>query len=95
MLRFLIVVADENSMLRALLQRLYHRNKWHDSLELGPQMHLQMMHVEGMAALRSLRGLTHVEFRHPESASQQGSIPGGFLEITVKREIMQPVGMQA
>ena len=87
MLQSLVVVVDEKKTLYLQLDRLRYWNKWHDGLELGPRVYLQMMHVPGMAGLRTLRGLRNVEFRHPASDEQQGSIPGGFLETTVKREI--------
>lgn len=95
MLQSLIVVVDENEMFQRELRRLRYYDKWHDSLELGPQVHLQMMHVTGMVALRSLRGLRNVTFSHSQRVGQQGSIPGGFLEATVKHEITQPVDIQA
>lgn len=95
LLESLIVVVDENEMFQRELRRLRYYDKWHDSLELGPQVQLQMMHVTGMAALRSLRGLRNVTFSHPKRIGQQGSIPGGFLESTVKREMMRPIDMRA
>lgn len=95
MLQSLIVVVDENAMLQRVLGKLRYYDKWHDSLELGLQVHLQMMHVTGMTALRSLRGMLNVTFTHPKGIGQQGSIPGGFLETIAKHEMMQSVETQA
>ena len=94
MLQSLVMVVDENKLLRLQLDKLRRTNKWHDGLELGPRVYLQMMHIEGMASLRALRGLQNVEFRHPDPTEQQGSISGGFLETVVKREIMQSADVQ-
>ena len=95
MLQSLVVLLDESEELQFLLQNLRSMNKWHDSLELGPQVYLPMMHVNGIADLRALRGLSYVEFRHPEHNEQQSSIPGGFLETIVKRQMMQLAETQA
>ena len=65
MLRSLIVEVDEDKMFQCELRRLLSYDKWHDSLALGPQVYLRMMHVKGMAALRSLRGMRNVTFSHP------------------------------
>lgn len=70
MLQSLVVVVDENKLLRLQLDKLHRTNKWHDGLELGPRVYLQMMHIQGVAALRSLRGLQNVEFRHPDPTEQ-------------------------
>lgn len=85
---------DEQRVLRPLLHGSWWRKEWHDSLELGPQAYLPMMHVEGMADLRALRGLQNVEVRHPERTEQRGSIPGGFLEAVAKREMMRTADMR-
>jgi hypothetical protein len=94
-LQSLIVTVDEERVLRRLLQNLHSRKKWHDSLEFGPQLYLPMIHVEGMADLRALRGLGNVEFRRPERTEQRGSLPGGFLETVAKCEMMRSADVRA
>jgi hypothetical protein len=95
MLRSLVVDIDEIKSLRSLLRTSRSRVIWHDSLTYGPQIHLQMLRIDGMGALRTLRGLQSVQFMDPESNGQQDPIPGGFLETVVKREITQPIDVQA
>ena len=95
MLKSLVVVTDEHKRLRSLLYGRSSKIEWHDALQLGPQTHLPMMNIYGMADLRALRGLQNVEFRHPEQTEQQGSVPGGFLETVAKCEMMQSADMQA
>lgn len=93
-LQSLVVIVDEERVLRRRLQKLLSRKEWHDSLEFGPQVYLPMMHVQGMADLRALRGLRNVEFRHPERIGQRGSLPSGFLETVAKCEMMRPADMR-
>lgn len=94
-LRSLVIRIDEKKTLNALV--LEHNSSFvgHWSLGAGFQMYLQMLRVEGMAGLRSLRNLRHVKFPRPGSrGKKRGSIRGGLLETMVKREIMQPSGAQ-
>jgi hypothetical protein len=94
MLRSLVVEIDKDKALHSQLEGRRARTRWHDSLTYYPRIHSQMVRIDGMGALRTLRGLRDVQFVHSESTGQQGSIPGGFLETTVKREIMQPINVQ-
>lgn len=86
-LESLVVPIDEHELLMYAL-RCDSGINWHDSLELGPQIRLKLLLARGMPQLRSLRNLRHVEF--VLFSGKPGSIPGGFLETTIKREIMQP-----
>jgi hypothetical protein len=63
--------------------------RWDESLGFGPQINLLILRLNGMAGLRSLRGLRDVKFLDRHSGDV-GSVPGGFLENTIKKEIMQP-----
>jgi hypothetical protein len=54
-----------------------------------------LLRLDGIAGLRSLRGLREVNFLRDLSISSEdpgnvGSMSGGFLETVVKKEIMQP-----
>lgn len=89
-LRSFSIVVDEKRALEFLVRDFNSTFVWHASLTAGPQMQLHMLRAEGMAGLRTLRGLEHVEFIHPKVGREQGAIPGGFLETVVRREIMQP-----
>jgi hypothetical protein len=64
--------------------------KWDESLGFGPQINLQILRLNGMVGLRSLRGLRDVKFLDKNGSDDVGSVPGGFLETTIKKEIMQP-----
>lgn len=68
---------------------------WHVSLGFGPQVNLQLLRLPGISGLRSLRGLREVNFVNDLNFSSEdpgnvGSMPGGFMETVVKKEIMQP-----
>lgn len=75
------------------------RIKWHPSLGFGPQVGLQMLRFDGVPASMLLRGLNDVKYVKDLNISSDdlqnmGSIPGGFLETTVKKDIMQPRSSQ-
>lgn len=84
----MVVTVDEKKILERLLKESNSSFPWHPSLVAGPQMYLHMSRAGGMAGLRAMRGLQHVKFQRP-MRRERGSIPGGFLETVVKREIMQ------
>lgn len=92
------VVEEEEvrKILTGFTHRAGHRVvKWHLSLGLGPQVNLQLLRCNGIAGLRSLRGLRQVNFvkylnMDSNDPGNVGSMPGGFLETVIKREIMQP-----
>jgi hypothetical protein len=93
-LQRLTVVIDEEAVLKAMLgdPRCI---IWHHSLDRGPQVDLQLLKVGGMAGFRSIRGIRFLEFLKKDPSSiqgptQLGSITGGFLETTIRHEIMQP-----
>jgi hypothetical protein len=71
-----------------------HTTKWHPSLGFGRQIALQAYRLEGITGLRSLRGLPDVKFVKGNEAApfedpaDVGIIPGGFLETTIKHEMM-------
>lgn len=83
---------------KAILDALIHSSpsiEWHSSLGYGPQINMRLLNFSGMTSLRSIRGLCHLEFLEAESditqvPRQLGSMEGGFLEITIKREVMLP-----
>jgi len=91
---------EEEEVLRAKLTRRQHRLahrilSWHESLGFGPQVNLQLLRLHGMDGLRSLRGLREFKFVKymyvsSDDPSNVGSMPGGFFETVVKKEIMQP-----
>lgn len=99
-LESLVIAVDERKILHRMLQECATPFKWHRSLSAGPQMYQHMMRATGMPALRTLRDLQHVTFLLPrrsgsgsiqsgEMQETRGSIPGGFLETVVRRQIMQ------
>ena len=71
-----------------------HTKKWHPPFGFGRQIALQAYQLEGITGLRSLRGLRDVKFVKGDNAAPDedsgdvGTIPGGFLETTVKHEMM-------
>jgi hypothetical protein len=91
---------DEEKELEGLLahhkwQPTYRSIKWDPIIGFGPQVNLQLLRLDGIAGLRSLRGLREVNFLRDLSISSEdpgnvGSMSGGFLETVVKKEIMQP-----
>jgi hypothetical protein len=98
-LESLTFIVDETQRLRNLLDpsrydpKSVHRAiRWDDSLGFGPQISLQALRFNGIEGLRSLRGLREVEFRGRYGPDHGGPTPGGLLETTIKKEIMQPRG---
>jgi hypothetical protein len=94
----LVVVFDEEEELRKLLyggeyRPTYRLLAWDKSLGFGPQVNLQLLRLNGITGLRSLRGLRDVKFLKTIEAHDDPyhpSMPEGFFETTIKREIMQP-----
>jgi hypothetical protein len=100
LLESLVITVDEWKILQRLLQECDTPFRWHTSLSAGPQLYQQMMRATGMPVLLSLSDLRHVKFLLPrrsgpdshqnrEIEEMRGSIPGGFLETVVRRQIMQ------
>jgi hypothetical protein len=90
-LESLTIILSEETSLHSCLIRPQTKIAWHGSLALGPQMYLQILHIRGMTGLRSLRNLRLFEIIHPDHKEQKpGSLPDGFLETTIRREIKQP-----
>lgn len=100
LLECLVITVDEWKILHRMLRECAAPFRWHRSLSDGPQMYQHMMRATGMPAMRSLRDLQHVKFALPwgsglhsiqncEMQETRGSIPGGFLETVVRRQIMQ------
>lgn len=94
-LRSLTLHVDEKYVLDALI-RASPTLEWHTSLGYGPQINIKLLHLSGMTSLRSIRGLRSLEFLQVDPSDTQipkqlqGSINGGFLETTVRREVMLP-----
>jgi hypothetical protein len=92
----LTVTVDENDVLHALINK-FQTIRWHSSLGYGPQINLKVMHANGMAGFRSIRGLRYLEFLRTDLIStgsarglmQTGSIDGGYLETVLRHEVMQ------
>lgn len=95
---------DEQESLELLLGR-HARIKWHKSLGLSPQLHLQVLNFCGVNALLLLRNIQCIDFP-PLTPSATGSyagntsgsdyhvdrgdIIGGFLDTTLRYEIAKP-----
>jgi hypothetical protein len=93
-LRCLTVMVDEKLLLHALLNTP-HKINWHISLGYGPQINMKLLDVNGMASFGSIRGIRRLEFLTERSSDAQepkelGSIEGGFLETTMRSEVMLP-----
>ena len=94
-LESLVITIDEWEMLLRMIEESNTPFTWHASLSAGPQMYMHMVRAEDMSGLESLRNLRHVDFVMPRQSSSrrscvtQGSIPGGFLETVIRRQIMQ------
>lgn len=87
----LIIKVDEHI---ALEKHLSHHPtiKWHSSLGLSPQLHLQTLHFCGIYGLKTLVKIPQVEFPPLTKAGRErhgdsGAIPGGVLDTLVRREI--------
>jgi len=84
---------------QAALDRVFVRHatiKWHKSLSLSPQLHLQALKFDGISGLRSLRNIQRVDFKsqtlkNRKTSGERGDIIGGFLDTTVRREIARPI----
>jgi hypothetical protein len=69
----------------------YHLLNWHESLGLGPQDSLQLLRLNRITGLKSLRGLRDVKFvkdwmSDSEDPAELGSILGEFMETDQKRD---------
>lgn len=85
----LTIKLNEQEALKAMLgnKRSHSSMQWHSSLGYGPQVQLQLLHLDGINALREMRRLRQVSFDHV------GNIPGGLLE-QIRREITQPHALE-
>jgi len=94
-LRDLTLHVDEKYVLNAILHASL-AIEWHSSLGYGPQVNIKLLNFSGMTSLRSIRGLRSLKVIQVDPSDThipkqlQGSINGGFLETTVRREAMLP-----
>jgi hypothetical protein len=98
-LNALTLEIDEQKSLERLLDR-HATIKWHASLGLSPQLHLQALNLIGIQGLLSLRNVRLIDFLPPTPASgsatgsdrhsDRGDIVGGFLDTTLRYEIKRP-----
>jgi hypothetical protein len=99
-LNLLTLEIDEQESLERLLKK-HATIKWHESLGLSPQLHLQALNLIGIQGLLSMRNVRRVDFL-PSSPSASGSatgsdrhgdrgdIVGGFLDTTLRHAIARP-----
>lgn len=88
---------DEQESLECILRSRHTTIKWHASLGLSPQLHLQVLQFCGIHGLLSLRNVHQIDFppstRSPPGSnheSDRGDIVGGFLDTTLRSKIARP-----
>jgi hypothetical protein len=91
---------DEQESLEKLLKK-HATIKWHESLGLSPQLHLQALNLIGVQGLLSLRNVRLINFllstpivsgsaTENDRHGDRGDIVGGFLDTTLRRQIATP-----
>jgi hypothetical protein len=99
-LKSLTLKINERESLEQLLKR-HTSIKWHKSLGLSPQLHLQVLNFSGIHGLLSLRDVHQIDFppttlsasgsvNGSDSPGDRGDIVGGFLDTNLRYSIARP-----